>query len=136
MPEQPRSQKVLPLPELLKKLEDEKFNGQKSEWRKARWGDVDVLCTQDEKNWYYRYNGAIFVQVKGERVAHCYGCGEQIPHKLQRLSIHYAEFGDACAGGGEVITKCIPYCPKCQSEPADSGIKTETIEESFRRECL
>ena len=108
--------------ELLKKLEDDKFGGNTPEWRKARWGDVEVLCAQDNDNWYYRHGNFIYVQAKeGDNTPHCYECDKKIEFKMQRLSVWFDEFKGP-VGGGEVKTKHIPYCPKCEEEPEESGI--------------
>ncbi len=62
----------------------------------------------------------------------CWNCGGEILGKNVAFSVHFAEF--RCAGGGEVRNKVVPYCPKCEKEPPDSGIIRETIGESLQRE--
>lgn len=108
--------------ELLKKLTDEKFEGNAPEWKEARWGDIEVLCAQDDNNWYYDHEGFIYIQAKkGDHTPHCYGCGSEIEFKIRRLSVWFDEFKGP-VGGGDVKTKHIPYCLKCEEEPRASGI--------------
>jgi len=110
---------------VLEKLIKEKFNGKNPEWKKAKWGDVNVLCSWDDKNWYYQHNNVIIIQSKQEDYTpHCYECSSKIDFKAQRKSIWFGEF-DGCVGGGEVKTEHIPYCPKCEKEPSESGVIIE-----------
>lgn len=112
--------------ELLKKLEKERFNGQKPEWREAEWTGQKVLCAIDDKNWYYRNGNVIYSQQKKvPNKTTCYGCGSEIKIQAQHCSVHYKEFGSAMAGGGEVRTKLIPYCPNCETKPSESGFIVE-----------
>jgi hypothetical protein len=112
--------------ELLKKLVNEKFNGKEPEWREAEWTETKVLCAIDDKNWYYRKGSMIYVQEKqAPNSTHCYHCNSEIEVVGQKCSVHYKEFGSAMAGGGEVRTKLIPYCPNCESKPSESGFITE-----------
>lgn len=47
----------------------------------------------------------------------CKTCGGEIQQTTGYASIHSTEFGDECAGPGEVIKFPLPYCPKCEGEP-------------------
>lgn len=110
------------LDELLKKLKDEKFKREVPEWKDALWGNVEVLCAEDKNNWYYIYKNSIYFQAKeGDYTPHCYGCGSIIKFKRRTYSIWYKEFSGPIGGGG-VKVRHIPYCPKCEEEPGDSGI--------------
>ncbi len=93
-------------------------------WREAKWGDVKILCDEDNKNWYYKFNNQIYVQAKqGDHTPHCYECNSEIKFKPQHCSVHFKEF--KLTGGGEVRIKHIPYCPECEKEPAETGFITE-----------
>jgi len=115
--------------ELLERLMNEKFNGKAPEWKAGgKWCDVNVSAAEDDKNWYYQHGNVIYVQSKSSpenKEPHCYGCGSKLGLVGQRCSVHYKEFGSAMAGGGEVRTKLIPYCPNCESKPSESGFITE-----------
>lgn len=54
--------------------------------------------------------------------AWCIHCGTLIVKKDVHISIHALEFGDACAGWGEVKMLAIPFCPQCEPEPEDGCI--------------
>jgi len=51
----------------------------------------------------------------------CVKCGARILYKSAVLSLHAIEFGDGCAGWGQVMEMDIPYCPTCEPEPELSG---------------
>ena len=107
---------------LLKKLIDEKFEGNATEWNEAVWGDVELLYTQDNDNWYYQHGDSIYVQAKkGDHAPHCYGCNSKIKFEMKTHSIWHSEFSGP-VGGGKVKTKNIPYCPKCEKKPKSSEI--------------
>ncbi len=117
---------------LVEKLSKEKFAGKKPEWKKAKWGDIQVLCVGDNKNWYYKNGEIIYIQAKqGDFTPHCYGCGAEIEFKEQKQPHWFGEF-DGTVGGGKVKTKYIPYCPNCEKEPKETKIKVaEDIESLF-----
>ncbi len=52
-------------------------------------------------------------------VAVCRECHSNIEMQSVNFSIHYEEFG--CGGAGEVMQRGIPFCPKCEETPKDSG---------------
>jgi len=69
--------------------------------------DVPKLCTWDEDKEEWR----------------CKKCGSVIMGKEQIASLHMpSSSGMSLAGFGETIRRTIPYCPKCETEPSDSGI--------------
>ena len=110
---------------LLKKLSEEKFGGKEPVWKKARWGDADVLCVGDSDFWYYQRDNVIYIQSKKDDLTpHCYDCKSELEFKEQSNSVWFEEWSGP-VGGGEVITKNIPYCPKCEEEPKGSGILIE-----------
>lgn len=77
-----------------------------------------------EEDWkYYRQHDGVYA---------CWICGTEILAKETRCSVHFAE--RPLAGSGEVRRIITPYCPKCEKEPADTGIITETVEESIQRD--
>jgi hypothetical protein len=52
----------------------------------------------------------------------CVRCHGVPMTKLVYFSLHTEEFGDHCAGPGEVIRLLVPYCLACgDGEPADRG---------------
>lgn len=55
-----------------------------------------------------------------EGKGYTHACGESIMGKVQYVSIHDGPF--PLSGFGEVRTRTIPYCPKCEYEPADTGV--------------
>ena len=111
---------------LVKKLADEKFGGKEPEWKKATWGDIQVGCTSDDKNWYYKSGNRIYVQLKegtpGEKIPDCYGCDTQLKAKIQHRSEWYEDGPGPCAGSGQVKTIILPYCPSCETEPTGRGV--------------
>ena len=52
------------LDDLLNKLVKEKFNDKAPVWKEAKWGDINAPIAQDDKNFYVRHDGAIYVQPK------------------------------------------------------------------------
>lgn len=50
---------------------------------------------------------------------HCRDCGSQILAVIQRRPVW--EFPSACAGFGNVAKVEVPYCPKCEPRPSESG---------------
>lgn len=51
----------------------------------------------------------------------CKRCGSTIKCVTAFMSIHDAIWGDSCAGAGKVKRFAIPFCPKCEPPPAESG---------------
>jgi hypothetical protein len=51
----------------------------------------------------------------------CLNCGSRIMSHTVFFSIHDAAFHDLCAGPGDVVRLGIPYCPKCEPKPDESG---------------
>ena len=51
----------------------------------------------------------------------CKKCGSTIWQATAFMSLHDAVWADSCAGSGEVKMVAIPYCPKCEVKPAESG---------------
>lgn len=51
----------------------------------------------------------------------CRECKNPIQDVAVYLSIHDGPFRDICGGTGRVIRGLIPYCPKCETAPANSG---------------
>ena len=113
--------------EILAKLEKEKFDDKSPEWRKGgKWCDIEVSVTSDKDNWYYNSGKMIYAQAKqGEdnQKPYCFDCNSKIELVEQKCSVHYRDM--PLTGGGEVRTKIIPYCPKCESKPSESGFITE-----------
>ena len=50
----------------------------------------------------------------------CGTCGSEIQGMPASISVHDSPVG-GCAGFGEVKVVQIPYCPKCEDEPRQSG---------------
>jgi hypothetical protein len=50
----------------------------------------------------------------------CKVCGEEIKYVRGYISLHDIRF-NSCAGWGEVANVNLPYCPKCESVPEQSG---------------
>jgi len=68
--------------------------------------DVPKLCTWDDEKEEW----------------HCKKCGSVILVKEQIVSLHMSpESGIPLAGFGETIRRVVPYCPKCEREPSDTG---------------
>jgi hypothetical protein len=109
----------------LERLSKEKFDGKPLDFVKLKWGDVVVNHVEDRENHYFSYGDLFMVQsIAGrDRTARCYECDTPIQFKERSVSIHFSEFPGLLVGGGEVETKRIPYCPKCQEEPIGHGIK-------------
>lgn len=109
--------------ELMKKLINENFNGKEPEWREAEWTETRVLCAIADKNWYYRKGDMIYVQEKkAPNRTHCYHCNSEIEVVGQKCSVHASNM---TLSGRDVRTKLIPYCPKCESKPSESGFIRE-----------
>lgn len=51
----------------------------------------------------------------------CHHCGSKIQQITGSASIHEAVFGDPCAGFGEVYRFPLPFCPKCEGKPTQTG---------------
>jgi hypothetical protein len=51
----------------------------------------------------------------------CRKCKTPVEIVAAFISIHDARFEDTCAGAGIVVRLAIPYCPKCEPRPAQSG---------------
>ncbi len=123
---------------LVRRLADEKFNGESPTWREARFDQVRVLCAEDDENWYMLYTSAPLIIVQEKAMKNpptCYECGGPVDYVARRLSVHFKEFTDmgVPAGGGEVRTKRIPYCPNCNTKPSGHEVISESVEESLRR---
>ncbi len=65
---------------------------------------------------------------------YCWQCGSEVMSKTVYVSIHYKELRPTMAGGGEVETQEIWYCPQCGVEPSSYSSRTESIGESLSRE--
>lgn len=59
--------------------------------------------------------------IKGKEGYLCRACDTSIHYVAACVSLHNSPFQDICAGWGEVFYATIPYCPKCEEPPADSG---------------
>ena len=121
--------------DLIKKLTDEKFNGNSLNFLDAKFDQVEVQCAEDDKNWYMFYSPTpiIIVQEKAmKNPPHCYVCEGSIGYITRSNSVHFKEFKGP-VGGGEVRKKRIPYCSNCNEKPADHGVITESITESLNR---
>lgn len=72
----------------------------------------------DQRNTYYAesctWNERRYIHL-------CRKCEMPIQFVNAYVSLHYSPFQDVCAGEGKVIQAPIPYCPKCEKPPADSG---------------
>ena len=69
--------------------------------------DVPKLCSWDEEKEEW----------------HCNKCGSVILGQEQIVSLHMPpRSGMPLAGFGETVRKIIPYCPKCEPKPRDTGI--------------
>ena len=122
--------------DLVKRLTDEKFNGIFPKFQEAKFDQVNILCAEDDENWYMFYSSApvIIVQEKAmKNPPYCYACKGSIDYITRHNSVHFKEFTDVGvpAGGGEVRTKRIPYCPNCNEKPSDHGVIVESIQESL-----
>jgi len=51
----------------------------------------------------------------------CIRCKAALQAVHTRVSEHYREFGDGCAGGGETIRVSLPYCANCDERPTIGG---------------
>ena len=51
----------------------------------------------------------------------CKQCGGGIKAITAAISVHFTEFDQTCAGGGDVRHFPVPFCPKCEPIPDDSG---------------
>jgi hypothetical protein len=63
--------------------------------------------------------------------AECPTCGGKLSFALAHLSIHSTEFGDTCAGGGQVRVESIPFCQKCEEKPVEYGCVHEPMVAPF-----
>lgn len=50
----------------------------------------------------------------------CRACGGRLESVTVTASVHSSEFGDICAGHGEVVEVQVPFCPHCEPEPKQS----------------
>jgi len=51
----------------------------------------------------------------------CMRCGGGIKAITAYISVHFQEFEELCAGGGEVQQVRVPYCPVCETPPQTYG---------------
>src|SRR6516225_3071000 len=51
----------------------------------------------------------------------CKTCGEPPKTVCAYVSVHDPQFGDECVGSGKVLRPRIPYCPRCEVRPEESG---------------
>jgi hypothetical protein len=110
---------------LMKQLIDKRFNGKSPEWKKGTLpGGISIQHASDEKNVYIRHGEAIYVQKQGRGDMTCFKCGSDIQAQEQSVSVWYKEFSGP-VGGGEVETKTIPYCPKCEKAPPRSSVRID-----------
>ena len=51
----------------------------------------------------------------------CRKCGGNVEVVGAYMSLHDPGFADACAGSGKVVRLAIPFCPRCEAQPAEQG---------------
>jgi hypothetical protein len=51
----------------------------------------------------------------------CRKCGGNVEIVVAYMSLHDLRFGLACAGAGKVVRLAIPFCPRCEAQPAEQG---------------
>ncbi len=73
----------------------------RAEFEKEIQAHLEAKCMQIDGTW------------------HCKECKAKIHSSTCYVSVHTLLF-DACAGGGEVEQKVIPYCPTCEGEPKEN----------------
>ena len=78
-------------------------------------GDLEVKGASDSEYDYSIHKSGVFVQKKGEQNWNCYECDSQIKAKYLQIP-DWAEHGWGKFGGGETVTKQIPYCATCRPE--------------------
>lgn len=52
---------------------------------------------------------------------HCKRCGGLLFSRQVSFSLHDAAFGEHCVGSGEVRRADLPFCPRCEAVPEDTG---------------
>jgi len=51
----------------------------------------------------------------------CRKCGGNVEIVVAHMSLHDLRFGVACVGSGKVVRLAIPFCPRCEGQPAEQG---------------
>ena len=51
----------------------------------------------------------------------CRKCGGNVEIVVAYMSLHDLRFGVACAGSGKGVRLAIPFCPRCEAQPAEQG---------------
>jgi hypothetical protein len=51
----------------------------------------------------------------------CRKCGGNLEIVGAHMSLHDPRFADACVGSGKVVRLAIPFCPRCEAQPAEQG---------------
>ena len=51
----------------------------------------------------------------------CRKCGGNVEIVVAYMSLHDLRFGVACVGSGKVVRLAIPFCPRCEGQPAEQG---------------
>ena len=49
----------------------------------------------------------------------CKTCGTKTELVVCFVSVHVQEFGDLCAGGGDVKRVALDFCPRCEQVPTE-----------------
>jgi hypothetical protein len=104
--------------DLIRRLRDEKFDGNLPAWEEGHWSGIPVKIAEDADNFYYRQGKQVFVQRKegknSEMAPYCFGCGSEAQvlrsHVPQVSGIHP---GEMLSEGG---TRYSFYCVKCEGE--------------------
>jgi len=101
--------------ELLEQLIQRKFHGITPKWKRARFGQIEVLHASDNTNWYSYYGGIIIIQNKDTKRMRCYECGGPITHIDAPVNLATEE----CDRDGKIKTFRIPYCASCKPKLED-----------------
>lgn len=77
------------------------------------------LCRTEFNGFIGRHCWERYTKSTGGRV--CKKCGSRILQVAGFASVHAVEFGDHCAGDGDVKRFPLPYCPNCEGKPTETS---------------
>ena len=103
----------------LERLQEEVFKGAGLEWKVSPKLGPDLPYVETEHDWYFNKRGTDVVYVQSKKLGNtrtkCYECRVRILEKPQQVTEWSDDLGPCT--GGDVRTRYVKYCPKCEEEP-------------------
>lgn len=75
------------------------------------------MSVNEFRAWLQRELEESFEELEGATI--CRSCKTPPQAVTCFVSIHFTEFGDRCAGSGQVQQVDLPFCPLCETVPTD-----------------